>query len=52
MKEIKVKMDKPADLGLPILEISKLIMYEFWLNYVKLKYQQNAKLCYKKFILI
>ena len=30
MKETKVKMNKPVYLGLPILEISKTMMYEFW----------------------
>ena len=29
MKRTKVKMNKPLYLGLPILEISKLLMYEF-----------------------
>ena len=33
-------------LGLSILEISKKLMYEFWYDYIKPKYQQNAKLCY------
>ena len=27
-----------------MLEISKTLMYEFWYDYVKPKYQQNAKL--------
>ena len=46
MKKIKVKMDKPEYLGLSILEVSKTLMYEFWYDYIKLKYQQNSKLCY------
>ena len=46
MKKIKVKMNKPVYLGLPILEISKTQMYEFWYDYVKPKYQDNAKLCH------
>ena len=29
MKRTKVNMNKPIYLGLPILEISKLLMYEF-----------------------
>ena len=45
-KKITVKMNKPAYLGLSILEISKTLMYEFWYDYIKPKYQQNAKLCY------
>ena len=39
-------MNKPAYLGLPILEISKTLMYEFWYDYVKPKYGDNVKLCY------
>ena len=46
MKKIKVKINKPAYLGLPILEISKRLMYEFWYDYIKPKYQQNVRLCY------
>ena len=30
MKKIKVKMNKPAYLGLGILETSKILIYEFW----------------------
>ena len=39
-------MNKPVYLGLSILRISKILMYEFWYNYIKTKYQNNAKLCY------
>ena len=46
MKKISLKMNKSMYLGLSILEISKILMYEFWYNYIKLKYQQNSKLCY------
>ena len=31
-------MNKPTYLGLSILEISKILMYEFWYNYMKPKY--------------
>ena len=46
MKKIKVKMNKPVYLGLSLLEINKILMYEFWYDYIKPKYQGNAKLCY------
>ena len=46
MRKAKVKMNKLVYLGLSILEISKTIMYEFWYDYIKPKYQGNAKLCY------
>ena len=39
-------MNKPIYLGLPILEISKILLHGFWYNYIKPKYNQNAKLCY------
>ena len=39
-------MKKPIYLGLSILEISKIIMYEFWYDYVKKKYEDMVKLCY------
>ena len=38
MRKVKVKMNKPLYLGLSILDISKITMYEFWYDYVKIKY--------------
>ena len=46
MKKAKVKMKKPAYLGLYILDISKILMYKFWYDYIKRKYGDKAKLCY------
>ena len=46
MKKTKVKMNKPIYLGLSILEISKILMYEVWYDYMKPKYNDNVKLCY------
>ena len=46
MRRTKVKMNKPMYLRLSILEISKLLMYEFWYDYMKPKYDDNVKLCY------
>ena len=39
-------MNKPIYLGLSILEISKILMYEFWYDYMKPKYGNKVKLCY------
>ena len=39
-------MNKFVYLDMPILDVSKKLMYEFWQNYVKAKYQDKAKLCY------
>ena len=46
MKKTKVKMNKPVYLGMSILDISKMLMYEFWYDYIKPKYNEKAKLCY------
>ena len=46
MKKTKVKMNKSIYLGMSILDISKTLMYEFWYDYIKPKYQDKAKLCY------
>ena len=34
----EMKMSKPIYLGLSILKISKIIIYEFWYDYMKRKY--------------
>ena len=39
-------MNKPVYLGLSIVELSKMLLYEFWFDYVKPKYDEKAKLCY------
>ena len=46
MKKIQILMNKPVSLGLPILELSKILMYEFCYDYVKPKHGGIAKLCY------
>ena len=43
MRKVKVKMNKPIYLGLLILDISKINMYEFWYDYVKSKYDDKAR---------
>ena len=45
-KKTKVKVNKPIYIGMSILDISKTLMYEFWYDYIKPKYQDRAKLCY------
>ena len=46
MKKVEVKTNKPVYLGQAILDISKTLMYEFWYDYIKLKYEDKARLCY------
>ena len=46
MKKTKVIMNNHVYLGMSILDISKVSMYEFWYDYIKLKYGDRANLCY------
>ena len=39
-------MNNPVYLGLSILEISKIVKYEFWYDYMRPKYGEKLKLCY------
>ena len=39
-------MNKPIYLGMSILDVSKIPMYEFWYDYLKLKYKENLNLCH------
>ena len=46
MGKIKVVMNKPVYLGQAILDLSKIIMYEFHYDYMIPKYGDRIKLCY------
>ena len=46
MQRTHILMSKPVSLGLSILKISTIVMYEFWYDYVKPKYGAKAKLFY------
>ena len=46
MGKVKVVMNKPVCLGQAILDLSKIIMYEFHYDYMLPKYGDNIKLCY------
>ena len=39
-------MNKPVPLGLSILELSKILMYEFWYDYVKRTHNESKVVCY------
>ena len=45
-QKTQIFMNKRVYLGLSILELSKIVMSEFWYDYVKPKYNKKAKLCY------
>ena len=46
MGKIKVVMNKPVYLGQAILDLSKIVMYEFHYYYMVPKYGNRLKLCY------
>ena len=46
MGKIKVVMNKPAYLGQVILNLSKIVMYEFHYNYMRPKYGNDLTPCY------
>ena len=46
MERTQILMNESVCLGLSILEISKIVICQFWYNYVKPKYREKAKLCY------
>ena len=46
MKNTEILMNKPVYLGLSILELCKILMYEFRYDYVNPKYGEKVKLCY------
>ena len=45
MGKIKVVMNKPIYLGQAILDLSKIVMYEFHYDYMNPKYGDDLKLC-------
>ena len=46
IKKTKILMNKPVYKWLSIVELSKILMLEFWYEYVKPKYDEEAKLSY------
>ena len=41
MKTTQILMNKPGHLGLSILELSKIFMYDFWYDYVNQNMVKN-----------
>ena len=39
-------MNKSAYLGVSILQLSEIVMLDFWFDDTKPKYKENQKLCY------
>ena len=47
MKKTKIIMNKLVYVGMSILDIRKTLLYEFWSDYIKPKYGNRAKSCYR-----
>ena len=45
-KILALKLNKPAYIGICILELSKVLMYEFHYDYIKNKYGNNSRLLF------
>ena len=41
-----LKLNKPAYIGMCVLELSKMLMYEFDYDYIKNKYDNKSKLLF------
>ena len=42
MRKTPIFMNKHVYLGLSVLDLSKTVIHEFWYDYVKPKYGENA----------
>ena len=45
MRKTQTLIHEHVYLGLSILDQSKIVMYEFWYDHVKQKYDENARVC-------
>ena len=46
LEKTEIVIDKPVYLALSILELSRILMYEFWYDYVTPQYGEKAKVRY------
>ena len=44
--KLALKLSKPSYIGICILELSKVLVYEFHYNYIKNKYDNKLKLLF------
>ena len=45
MNKMEILMNKPVYSGLSLLELSKILTYKLWYDYIKSKSSKKAKLC-------
>ena len=43
MRKTQILLNKPLYLSLSMLDLCKIVMYEFWCGYIKPRYCENAK---------
>ena len=41
--KVTLTLNKPAFIGMCILQLSKILIYEFYYDYIKIKYRNNLK---------
>lgn len=46
MNHTKILMDKPITVGMTVLDLSKVLMYDFFYNFLKPKYGNNIEMMY------
>ena len=44
MNKMKIKMNNPVYIAVLVLNISNIVMYEYWCDYLKSAYANSAKL--------
>ena len=46
MTKTQILMNNPVYLGLSVLDLNKTVMYHFWYDYERPKYEKKEKVCY------
>ena len=46
-KKVTLTLNKPGDIGMCILELKNVLMYEFHYDYIKNKYRKDSRLLFR-----